>query len=145
MRPDGSSIQIDIIDPLLCILMIGTLSRSIISGDVNVMNFRLSADGKVRSVSHCANLPPTPRGGQAVSFFSAFAASFGSMLLMAALISSWLFRFATAPLVAKIAVPALIVALACATPYQVNAMLGFLGTVRNAARICRTHRLCRAR
>jgi hypothetical protein len=60
-----------------------------------------------------------------VSFFSAFAASFGSMLLMAALISSWLFRFATAPLVAKIAVPALIVALACATPYQVNAMLGF--------------------
>jgi hypothetical protein len=59
-----------------------------------------------------------------VNFFSAFAASFGSMLLMTALISSWLFSSSTAPLIAKIAVPALIVALACATPYQVNAMLG---------------------
>ena len=60
-----------------------------------------------------------------MSFFSAFAASFGSMLLMAALIASWLFRSSCAPLVAKIVVPTLIVALACATPYQVNAMLGF--------------------
>jgi hypothetical protein len=60
-----------------------------------------------------------------VSFFSAFAASFGSMLVMTALIASWLFRSSGAPLVAKTAVPALIVALACATPYQVNAMLGF--------------------
>jgi hypothetical protein len=60
-----------------------------------------------------------------VSFFSAFTASFGSMLLIAALIASWLFRSSDAPLVAKIVVPALIVALACATPYQVNAMLGF--------------------
>jgi hypothetical protein len=60
-----------------------------------------------------------------VSFFSAFATSFGSMLLMAALIASWLFRSSGAPLVAKVAVPALIVVLACATPYQVNAILGF--------------------
>lgn len=60
-----------------------------------------------------------------MNFFSAFAASFGSMLLMTALIASWLFRSSAAPLIAKIAVPALIVALACATPYQVNAMLGF--------------------
>jgi hypothetical protein len=60
-----------------------------------------------------------------VSFFSAFAASFGSVLLMGALIASWLFRSSDAPLVAKTVVPALIVALACATPYQVNAMLGF--------------------
>jgi hypothetical protein len=59
-----------------------------------------------------------------VNFFSAFAASFGSMLLTTALIGSWLFRSSTAPLIAKIAVPALIVALACVTPYQVNAMLG---------------------
>jgi hypothetical protein len=59
-----------------------------------------------------------------VNFFSAFAASFGSMLLMTAIIGSWLFRSSTAPLIAKIAVPALIVALACVTPYQVNAMLG---------------------
>jgi hypothetical protein len=60
-----------------------------------------------------------------VTFFSAFAASFGSMLLMGALIASWLFRSSGAPLVAKIVTPAVIVALACATPYQVNAMLGF--------------------
>jgi hypothetical protein len=59
-----------------------------------------------------------------VNFFNAFAASFGSTLLMTALISSWLFGSSTAPLIAKIVVPALIVALACATPYQVNAMLG---------------------
>jgi hypothetical protein len=59
-----------------------------------------------------------------VNFFNAFAASFGSMLLMTALIGSWLFRSSTAPLIAKIAVPVLIVALACITPYQVNAMLG---------------------
>ena len=59
-----------------------------------------------------------------MNFFSAFAASFGSTLLMTALIGAWLFRSSTAPLIAKIAVPALIVALACATPYQVNAMLG---------------------
>jgi hypothetical protein len=60
-----------------------------------------------------------------VNFFSAFVASFGSMLLMTALIGAWLFRSSAAPLIAKIAIPALIVALACATPYQVNAMLGF--------------------
>jgi hypothetical protein len=60
-----------------------------------------------------------------VNFFSAFAASFGSMLLLTALIGAWLFRSSAAPLMAKIAVPALIVVLACATPYQVNAMLGF--------------------
>ena len=59
-----------------------------------------------------------------MNFFSAFAASFGSTLLMTALIGAWLFLSSTAPLIAKIAVPALIVALACATPYQVNAMLG---------------------
>jgi hypothetical protein len=60
-----------------------------------------------------------------MNFFSAFAASFGSMLLVAALMASWLFRSSAAPLIAKIAVPALIVALACVAPYQVNAMLGF--------------------
>jgi hypothetical protein len=60
-----------------------------------------------------------------VGFFSAFAASFGSMLLIAALIASWLFRSSGAPLVAKIAIPILIVVLACATPYQVDTILGF--------------------
>ena len=47
------------------------------------------------------------------------------MLLIGALIASWLFRSSGAPLAAKMVVPALIVALACATPYQVNMMLGF--------------------
>lgn len=63
--------------------------------------------------------------GQAVSFFSAFAASFGSVLLVGTLIASWLFRSSDAPLVAKIAVPTIMVVLACATPYQVRTMLGF--------------------
>jgi hypothetical protein len=73
-----------------------------------------------------------------VNFFSAFAASFGSMLLVAALIASWLFRSSAAPLIAKIAVPALIVALACAAPYQVNAMLGFPTTALPATLPART-------
>ena len=59
-----------------------------------------------------------------MNFFSAFAASFGSMLVMAALIAAWLFRSSAAPLIAKIVIPAIIVALACITPYQVNGMLG---------------------
>jgi hypothetical protein len=60
-----------------------------------------------------------------LSFFNAFTTSFGSMLLIAALIASWVFRSSGAPLIAKVAVPTLIVALACATPYQVNTILGF--------------------
>lgn len=60
-----------------------------------------------------------------MNFFNAFAASFGSLLLINALTSAWLFRSSGAPLIAKIAAPALIVALACTTPYQVNTILGF--------------------
>ncbi len=44
---------------------------------------------------------------------------------MVGLIASWLFRSSAAPLVTKIAIPALIIVLACVTPYQVNPMLGF--------------------
>jgi hypothetical protein len=71
--------------------------------------------------------------GKTVNFFSAFVASFGSMLLMTALIGAWLFRSSAAPLIAKVTIPALIVALACATPYQVNAMLGFPVSMSPAA------------
>ena len=60
-----------------------------------------------------------------MNFFNAFAASLGSMLLMTALTGAWLFRSSAAPLIAKITVPALVVVLACTTPYQVNTMLGF--------------------
>jgi hypothetical protein len=79
---------------------------------------------------HFAPRPPLERvtndyRGETVNFFSAFVASFGSMLLMTALIGAWIFRSAAAPLIAKLAIPALIVALACVTPYQVNTMLGF--------------------
>jgi hypothetical protein len=60
-----------------------------------------------------------------VTFFGSFALSFGSMLLLVALVASWLFRSASASLLAKVTIPVLIVALACATPFQVNKMLGF--------------------
>ncbi len=60
-----------------------------------------------------------------MNFFSGFAVSFGLLLLMTAVIASWLFRSSAAPVIAKIAVPALIVALACSTPYQVKPMMGF--------------------
>ena len=60
-----------------------------------------------------------------MSLFSAFDTCFGSMLLMTALIASWLFRSSGAPLIAKMAVPTLAVLLACVTPSQVNTMLGF--------------------
>jgi hypothetical protein len=52
---------------------------------------------------------------------------------MTAVIASWLFRSSAAPMIAKIAVPALIVALACATPYQVKPMMGFPISVSPAA------------
>jgi hypothetical protein len=68
-----------------------------------------------------------------MTFLNAFALSFGSLLLLVGLIASWLFRSSSAPLAAKIAVPALIVALACTTPYQVNAMLGFPFSAKSAS------------
>jgi hypothetical protein len=92
---------------------------------ISVMS--LDTDCCVKATFHDAPLNQSlrPTRGEAVSFFSAFAISFGSMLLLGALIASWLFRSSSAPLVAKMVVPTLIVALACATPYQVNAVLGF--------------------
>ena len=78
-----------------------------------------------------------------MNFFSAFAASFGCLLLVIALIGSWVFRSSAAPLIAKIVVPTLLAALACTTPYQVNSMLGFpISAPPARCRACRTHRLC---
>ncbi len=54
-----------------------------------------------------------------------FVVGFGALLALIAVIAAWLFRTADAPLSAKIIVPSLAVALACATPFAVNAMLGF--------------------
>jgi len=59
-----------------------------------------------------------------VTFFNAFALSFGLLLAGLVLIAAWIFRTATAPLAAKLALPALLVALGCLTPYEVNSMLG---------------------
>jgi hypothetical protein len=57
--------------------------------------------------------------------FLAFAVSFGAMLTLMALMAVWLFRTARAPLWQAMPVMALVVAAACATPYQVAAMMGY--------------------
>jgi hypothetical protein len=59
-----------------------------------------------------------------VTFFNAFALSFGLLLAGTALIAGWIFRTAAAPLTAKLVLPALLVVLGCLTPYEVNSMLG---------------------
>jgi hypothetical protein len=59
-----------------------------------------------------------------VTFFNAFSLSFGLLLAGLALIAAWMFRTAAAPFAAKLALPALLVALCCLTPYQINSMLG---------------------
>jgi hypothetical protein len=59
-----------------------------------------------------------------MSFFAAFACSFGSALLLMALIAAWLFRTSAAPLWTKLAAPAALVAVCCLTPYAVGSMLG---------------------
>ncbi len=59
-----------------------------------------------------------------MTFFNAFALSFGLLLTGLALIAAWTFRTAAAPLAAKLALPTLLVALGCLTPYEVNSMLG---------------------
>jgi hypothetical protein len=68
-----------------------------------------------------------------VTFFNAFALSFGFLLAGIALIAGWIFRTATAPLVAKLALPALLVALSCLTPYELNSILGLPRTAALSA------------
>jgi hypothetical protein len=59
-----------------------------------------------------------------MSPFSSFALSFGSLLAIMALIAAWLFRTASAPLWAKVAIPSLAVALSCYTPFAISSMMG---------------------
>ena len=59
-----------------------------------------------------------------MSCFNAFALSFGLLLVGLTLIAAWIFRTAAAPMVAKLALPALLVALGCLTPHEINSMLG---------------------
>lgn len=68
-----------------------------------------------------------------MNFFSAFVVSFGAFLVLAAVLASWLFRTSGAPLVARIALPAILVALACYAPVAVNSMLGLPVTASIAA------------
>jgi hypothetical protein len=57
-------------------------------------------------------------------FFSAFVLAYGALLAAIAVMASWLFRSSGAPLWAKIALPSLVVALACLAPLEVNPMMG---------------------
>ena len=59
-----------------------------------------------------------------MTFFNAFGLSFGLLLAGLAVIAAWVFRTAAAPLAAKVALPTLLVALGCLTPYEINSMLG---------------------
>ena len=59
-----------------------------------------------------------------MSFFSQFALTFGSMLMLAAVMAGWLFRSSSAPLLYKLVMPTLFVGLACAAPLEVNSMMG---------------------
>lgn len=63
-------------------------------------------------------------GRRAVSL-NAFFLSFGSMLLLSAIVAAWLFRSSNAPFAAKLIIPAALVAIACVTPKQVKALLGY--------------------
>jgi len=62
-------------------------------------------------------------------FFSPFVLTFGLMLASMAVMASWLFRSAGAPLWAKVGLPAIIVALACVAPLEVSPMMGLPVTV----------------
>ena len=54
-----------------------------------------------------------------------FVISFGALLALMCVIAAWLFRTASAPLWAKIAVPIAALALGCYAPVAVGAILGF--------------------
>lgn len=60
-----------------------------------------------------------------MSLFSSFALEFGALLALMALISAWLFRTASASLWMRIAIPAVMVALACYSPWRISALLGY--------------------
>jgi hypothetical protein len=57
--------------------------------------------------------------------FAVFALHFGALLAMGAVAAGWVFRTSAAPLWIRLALPSLMVALACYAPWSVNRMLGF--------------------
>ena len=64
-----------------------------------------------------------------MTVFSTFALSFGALLACMAVVAAWLFRTASAPMAVKMVVPLSAVALACYTPFKVNALLGYPAAV----------------
>lgn len=58
-------------------------------------------------------------------FFSAFTLEFGVLLALMALIAAWLFRTSSAPLWMRLVIPAIMVALACYSPWRIAALLGY--------------------
>jgi hypothetical protein len=61
----------------------------------------------------------------ATADFTSFALSFGSLLVLVALIAAWLLRTTSAPLWIKVALPSLAVALGCYAPFAVSGMMGY--------------------
>ena len=59
-----------------------------------------------------------------MTFFNVFVLQFGLLLALIATIAAWLFRTSGAPLIAKLALPVILTALACVAPLQVNSMMG---------------------
>ncbi|HEY1941842.1 MAG TPA: hypothetical protein VGH40_06925 [Roseiarcus sp.] len=60
-----------------------------------------------------------------MSLYLHFVLSFGALLALMCVIAAWLFRTASAPLWAKIAVPVAALALACYAPVAAGAIMGF--------------------
>lgn len=60
-----------------------------------------------------------------MSFLNAFVLSVGALLATTAIVTGWLFRTSAAPLWQKLAIPAVLVGLACYLPESFGAMLGF--------------------
>ena len=65
-----------------------------------------------------------------MTFFDSFAVSFGTLLVLMAVIAAWLFRTTPAPLWLKIVAPSIMTAVACHAPFAVNTMMGFPTSVR---------------
>ena len=60
-----------------------------------------------------------------MSHYLDFVIAFGALLVLMCVIAAWLFRTASAPLLAKIILPALAVSLGCHAPFAVNKIMGF--------------------
>lgn len=60
-----------------------------------------------------------------MSMFNSFVGTFGLLLLFTTGIMAWVFRSSTAPLAAKMVLPACLVTLAVVTPFRVLTLMGY--------------------